>query len=72
MSVRHCTLGLQNGTTGAVRASMFYQPRDVAHGGVSSSERAALGRGCHTSTFRLNVSALCEIGGAFRGYLGGA
>ena len=35
--------GLQNATTGAVRASLFYQPPDAAHGGVSSSERAALG-----------------------------
>ena len=28
-------------------------------------------RGSHSSTFRLNVSALCGIGGAFRGCLGG-
>jgi hypothetical protein len=32
---------------------------------------AAGGRGLHPSTFRLNVSAFCGIGGAFRGYLGG-
>ena len=30
-----------------------------------------LGRGLHSSTFRLNVSTLCGIGGAFRGCLGG-
>ena len=30
----------------------------------------ARGRGLHSSTFRLNVSALCEIGGAFRACLG--
>jgi len=28
-------------------------------------------RGLHSSTFRLNVSAFCGIGGAFRGCLGG-
>ena len=30
------------------------------------------GRGLHSSTFRLNVSAFCGTGGAFRGCLGGA
>jgi len=29
------------------------------------------GRGLHSSTFRLDVSAFCGIGGAFRGFLGG-
>jgi hypothetical protein len=29
------------------------------------------GRGLHSSTFRLNVSAFCVTGGAFRGWLGG-
>jgi len=29
------------------------------------------GRGLHSSTFRLNVSAFCGIGGAFRGCVGG-
>ena len=29
--------------------------------------RLVLGRGLHSSTFRLNVSAFCGIGGAFRG-----
>jgi len=29
------------------------------------------GRGLHSSTFRLNASTLCGIGGAFRGCLGG-
>ena len=33
-------------------------------------ERAA-GRGLHSSTVRLSVSAFCELGGAFRGFLGG-
>ena len=28
-------------------------------------------RGLHSSTFRLNVSAFCGIGGAFKGCLGG-
>ena len=28
------------------------------------------GRGTHSSTFRLNVSDFCRIGGAFRGFLG--
>jgi hypothetical protein len=28
------------------------------------------GRGLHSSTFRLNVSAFCGIGGAIRGYRG--
>ena len=31
---------------------------------------AHLGRGLHSSTFRLNLSAFCGIGGAFRGCLG--
>ena len=31
----------------------------------------ATGRGFHSSAFRLNVSALCGIGRAFRGCLGG-
>ena len=31
----------------------------------------ALGRGLHSSTSQLNVSAFCGIGGAFGGYLGG-
>jgi len=30
-----------------------------------------LGMGLHSSTFRLNVSAFCGIGGALRGCLGG-
>ena len=30
-----------------------------------------LARGLRTSTFRLNASAFCEIGGAFRGCSGG-
>ena len=30
-----------------------------------------MGRGSHSCTFRLNVSALGGIGGAFRGSLGG-
>jgi len=29
------------------------------------------GRGLHSSTFRLNISVFCGIGGAFRGCLGG-
>jgi hypothetical protein len=29
------------------------------------------GRGLHSSTFRLNVSTFCGIGGAFEGCLGG-
>ena len=33
--------------------------------------REVPGRGLHLSTFRRNVSASCEIGGAFRGNLGG-
>ena len=33
--------------------------------------RDMAGRGLHSSTFRLNLSAFCRIGGAFRGRLGG-
>jgi len=29
------------------------------------------GRGLHSSTFRLNVSGFCGIGGAYRGRMGG-
>jgi len=32
---------------------------------------AERGRGLHSFTFRLNVSAFCGIGGAFRGHSGG-
>jgi len=38
---------------------------------AATSVRAAVGRGLHSSTFRLNVSALYGIGGALRGCLGG-
>ena len=30
-----------------------------------------IGRGAHSSTLRLNLSAFCGIGGTFRGCLGG-
>jgi WD40 repeat protein len=30
-----------------------------------------VGKGLHSSTFRLNLSAFCGIGGTFRGFLGG-
>jgi len=33
-------------------------------------QRCLLGRGLHSVTFRLNASALCGIGCAFRGCLG--
>jgi len=36
----------------------------VAHGGET------VARGLHSSTFRLNFSAFCGIGGTFRGCLG--
>ena len=39
----------------------------AALGGVA----APLARGLHSFVFQLNVSALCGIGGAFRGCLGG-
>jgi len=40
---------------------------------VSSSRivRLPVPRGLHSSTFRLNLSAFCGIGGTFRGCLGG-
>ena len=34
------------------------------------SKGRGTGRGLHLSTFRLNLSATCGIGGAFRGCLG--
>jgi hypothetical protein len=42
----------------------------VFSGGLPGLGRGLGGRGLHSSTFRLNVSALCGIGGAFRGCLG--
>ena len=42
----------------------------VEAGGAGVGD-GAVGRGLHSSTFRLNVSAFCEIGGACRGCLGG-
>ena len=50
-------------------------PRRVVH--VREEPLAAhlhevpAGRGLHSSTFRLNVSAFCGVGGAFRGCSGG-
>jgi hypothetical protein len=40
---------------------------------VEDEELAAMvaGRGLHSFTFQLDVSAFCEIGGAFKGCLGG-
>ena len=37
----------------------------------SSWETGHLGRGLHSSTSRLSVSAFCGLGGEFRGSLGG-
>jgi len=37
----------------------------------SGASIAAVGRGLNSSTFRLNVSACCGTGGAFRGCSGG-
>jgi hypothetical protein len=39
--------------------------------GWVDKQRNMGGRGLHSSTFRLNVSAFCGMGGAFRGCLGG-
>ena len=38
---------------------------------VRPLSRRTRGRGLHSSTFRLNVSALCGVGGAIRDCLGG-
>ena len=47
-------------------------PQSDAGGAARVRVRVSLdgGRGIHSSTFRLNVSALSGIGGAFRGCLG--
>jgi hypothetical protein len=39
---------------------------------ATGAANGPVGRGLHSSTFRLNVSALCGIGGAFGGCLGDA
>ena len=39
--------------------------------GYLNEYRGITGRGLHSSSFRLNVSALCGIGGASGGCLGG-
>jgi hypothetical protein len=44
------------------------------YGGADEAEekpQRVRGRGLHSSTFWLNLSAFCGIGGAFRGCLGG-
>jgi hypothetical protein len=41
----------------------------AAEGGGAEAAATA-GRGLHSSTFRLNQSAFCGIGGAFRGFVG--
>ena len=38
---------------------------------VKAGKYKAVGRGLHSSTFRLNISALCGIGDSCRGCLGG-
>ena len=58
------------------------KPLVVGHSGAKTSIQAIVnalevnkrrvdaGRGLHSSTFRLNVSGFCGIGGAFRGSFG--
>ena len=41
-----------------------------ASSAYSGGAGSAGGRGLHSSTFRLNVSAFCGIGGAFRVFQG--
>jgi len=53
-----------------VTSSFFFLP--LATYDPEPTSTAESGRSLHSSTFRLNVSAFCGIGGAFRGYLGGA
>jgi len=45
----------------------------VAGSALAPLDVAAMdpGRGLHSSTFRLNVSTFCGIGGALRGCVGG-
>jgi len=45
-------------------------PAVLQQGRSGPGDRPA-GMGLHSSTFRLNLSATCGIGGAFRGSLGG-
>ena len=45
--------------------------KGVAHGGRRCHQQGVPGRGLHSSTFRLNVSAFCGIRGACWGCLGG-
>jgi hypothetical protein len=45
--------------------------RSLSSGISSSKASGASGRGLHSSTYQLNVSASCGIGGACRGCLGG-
>ena len=52
---------LAHDDTGTVGGSAGDGHQDTRGGG---------GRGLHTSTSRLNVSAFCGIGGTFRGCLG--
>jgi len=37
----------------------------------TAAERGDVGRGLHSSTLQLNLSAFCVTGGAFRGCFGG-
>jgi hypothetical protein len=66
---RHGThgAGSSGGTGGTGGAFPLTEP--VLRGVVRALR--AVGRGLHWSAFRLNISALCGIGGVFRGYLGG-
>jgi len=46
-------------------------PLDLPLNLLGINAAGEVGRGLHSSTFQHNLSALCQIGGAFRGCLGG-
>jgi len=72
-------IGATNFATLALVDAIKKDVEDLSAGGGAAAVAVAMsaeatmleGRGLHSFSFQLNVSAFCGIGGAFRGYLWG-
>ena len=61
--------GIRNGL--ALAAKMTSCAHTLNFGGGAGLDGGNAGRGLHSSTLQLNLSAFCVTGGAVRGYLRG-